>query len=67
VANGHEAIVNKLLFEIGKVNPGLADVNGRTPLSQTVEGRSIAVVQLLLARGVEIDYKYCIVSESNSG
>jgi ankyrin repeat protein len=42
----------------------LKDMNGQTPLSQAVEGESIAVVRLLLAQGVKIDYSYTIVSES---
>jgi ankyrin repeat protein len=62
---GHEATV-ELLLETGKVNPDLQrGWNHQTPLVQAVEGGSIAVVQLILGQGVEIDYVYTTVSESN--
>jgi ankyrin repeat domain-containing protein 50 len=59
---GHEAVV-KLFLETDKVNPDSKDANGQTPLSQAIEGGSVATVRLLLARGVEINYKYYIVGE----
>jgi ankyrin repeat protein len=58
---GHEDAV-KLLLETGKIDLELKDKNGRTPLSRAVAGGSVAVVQLLLAKGVKTDYKYKIVS-----
>ena len=63
---GREDVV-KLLLETGKVNPDLEDSSGnnRKPLSCAVEGSNVAVVQLLLAEGVKLDYNYKIVSEFN--
>ncbi|KAN0081030.1 hypothetical protein V8E54_004234 [Elaphomyces granulatus] len=59
----HEVVV-KLLLETGKIDLELKDSKCRTPLSFAVEGGSVAVVQLLLAKGVKTDYKYEIyVSE----
>ena len=60
---GHEDVV-RLLLETGKVNPELEDSDGWTPLSKAVEGRSVAVIQLLLDQGAKTDYWYLIVSES---
>ena len=51
----------KLLLEDG-ARPDLEDEGGQTPLSRAVEGGSVAVLQLLLAKEVKIDYKYNIVS-----
>jgi len=59
VKKGYEAVV-ELLLETGKVNPDIKDVYGWTPLSYAVEGGSVAIVQHLLAKGVEMDYKYNI-------
>ena len=58
----HEVVV-KLLLETGNANPDMKDVNGRRPLTCAIEGGSVAVVQHLLAKEVEMDYKYKIVSE----
>ena len=51
----------KLLLENG-AGPDFEDEGGQTPLSRAVEGGSVAVVQLLLAKEVKMDYKYNIVS-----
>ena len=51
----------KLLLE-NDAQPNLGDEKGQTPLSRAVENRSIAVIQLLLAKEVKMDYKYNIVS-----
>jgi ankyrin repeat protein len=45
-------------------SPDFEDWYGRTPLVRAIENGRVAVVQLLLARGVKTDYKYT-VSESN--
>ena len=58
---GDERVVN-LLLENGAA-PDFEDRDGQTPLSRAVEGRSVAVVQLLLAKEVKMDYRYNIVSE----
>ena len=51
----------KLLLENG-AGPDFEDEGGQTPLSRAVAGGSVAVVQLLLAEEVKMDYKYDIVS-----
>ena len=48
----------KLLLENG-AGPDFEDEGGQTPLSRA---RSVAVVRLLLAKEVKMDYKYSIVS-----
>ena len=58
--NGDESIV-KLLLENG-AGPDFEDEGGQTPLSRAVAGGSVAVVRLLLAEEVKMDYKYSIVS-----
>jgi ankyrin repeat domain-containing protein 50 len=63
VGESHEAVV-KLLLETGDANPDLRDARGWAPLSWAIE-REIAVVRILLARGVKLDYNYYVVSESN--
>ncbi|KAN0077469.1 Ankyrin repeat-containing domain protein [Elaphomyces granulatus] len=62
---GHEAVV-ELLLETGKVNPDIKDENDRTPLSCAVEGGSVAIVQLLIAKGVKTNYKYRITPLSRA-
>ena len=52
----------KLLLENG-AQPDFEDENGQTPLSRAVGEGSVAVVQLLLAKEVKMDFKYIIVSE----
>jgi ankyrin repeat protein len=59
---GHERVV-ELLLQSGAC-PNFEDEPSRTPLARAVEGGSAAIVQLLLAREVKIDYKYTVVSES---
>ena len=54
----------KLLLENG-AQSDFGDKGGQTPLSRAVEGRSVAVVQLLLAKEVKMDFKYSYVSEWN--
>jgi ankyrin repeat protein len=55
----------ELLLQNGAY-PDFEDEHGQTPLTRAVEGGSVVIVQLLLAREVKIDYKYTIVSESNN-
>ena len=52
----------KRLLENG-ARPDFEDENGQTPLSRAVENRGVAVVQLLLAKRGETDFKYHIVSK----
>ena len=54
----------KLLLENG-AQPDFEDENGETPLTRAVEEGSVAVVQLLLAKEVKMDYKYTLVSETH--
>ena len=49
----------QLLLENG-AQPDFEDEKGQTPLSRAVENGSVAVVQLLLAKEVKIDFKYNI-------
>ena len=53
----------ELLLKYG-AQPDLEDNTGWKPLSRAVERGSAAIVQLLLAQGVKMDYNYKIVSES---
>jgi ankyrin repeat protein len=57
---GDERVV-KLLLENG-AGPDFKDEGGQTPLSRAVAGGSVAVVRLLLAKEVKMDYKCSIVS-----
>ena len=50
----------KLLLENG-AGPDLEDELGQTPLSRAVEAGGVAIIRLLLAKEVKIDYKYNIV------
>jgi ankyrin repeat protein len=52
----------KLFLENGAL-PDFSDVTGQTPLSRAIERGHVAVVQLLLAKDVKMDYRYNIVSE----
>ena len=58
---GDERVV-KLLLEIG-AQPDVEDMNGHTPLSRAVVKGSVAVVQLLLAKKVRLNFRYKTVSE----
>ena len=49
----------KLLLENGAQSDA-EDENGQKPLSRAVEGGNVAVVQLLLAQEVKLDFKYRI-------
>jgi len=51
----------KLLLENG-AGPDFEDEGDQTPLSRAVAGGSVAVVRLLLAKEVKMDYKYSINS-----
>jgi ankyrin repeat protein len=51
----------KLLLE-NDAQPNFGDEKGQTPLSRAVENRSIAVIQLLLAKEARMDFKYSTVS-----
>ena len=52
----------KLLLENG-AQPDFKAQNSQTPLSRAVDGENVAVVQLLIAKGAKINFKYKIVSE----
>ena len=54
----------KLHLENG-AQSDFGDEEGQTPLSRAVESGSVAVVQLLLAKEVKMDFKYNYVSEWN--
>ena len=53
-----------LLLENG-AQPDFEDENRWTPLSRAIEGGNSGVVELLLAQGVKVDYRYKIVSKSD--
>jgi ankyrin repeat protein len=55
----------ELLLQNG-ASPDFEDMYGRTALARVVENGNVAVLRLLLARGVKIDHKYNIVSKSIS-
>ena len=67
--NGDKAVV-ELLLKNG-AQPDFEDEKGCTPLSRAIEGdegdegEHAVVIQLLLAEGVKVNYRYEIVSESN--
>jgi ankyrin repeat protein len=60
---GDKAVV-ELLLENG-AQPDFEDEKGCTPLSRAIEGEHSVVVQLLLAEGVKLNYRYELVSKSN--
>jgi hypothetical protein len=51
----------ELLLQNGAY-PDFDDEYHQRPLARAIEGGSLAVVQLLLAREAKIDYNYTIVS-----
>ena len=59
VEKGDEKAV-KLLLDNG-AQLDFEDESGQTPLSRAVNGGSVAIVQLLLAREVKLHYKNHIV------
>jgi Ankyrin repeats (3 copies) len=61
--NGNEGVVNLLLAH--NADPNSTCAEGWTPLTRAVESGGTAIVRLLLMNGVEMDYNYKIVSESN--
>jgi ankyrin repeat protein len=61
--NGDKAVV-ELLLKNG-AQPDFEDEKGWTPLPRAIEGEHAVVVQLLLAEGVKINYRYEFVSKSN--
>ena len=52
----------ELLLKNG-AQPDFEDQNKCTPLSRAVEEGNAAVVELLLAQGVKVDYQYTLVSK----
>ena len=54
----------KLLLENG-AQSDFGDEGGHTPLSRAVESGGVAVMQLLLAKEVKMDYKYKIVRDTS--
>ena len=54
----------QLLLDKGAL-PDFEDANGWTPLSRAVEEGNVAVLKLLLAKEVKMDYRYTMVSESH--
>jgi ankyrin repeat protein len=66
--NGNKEVV-ELLLKYG-AQPDFEDENNCTPLSRAVEGiyaegRNAEVVDLLLAQGVKINYRFIAVSKFN--
>ena len=66
VLMGHEAVVKRLLDDDG-VDRDCKHSSGKTPLSLAVSNRKPEIVRLLLEKGVEVDYSYEEVSQSNYG
>ena len=58
---GDKGVV-KLLLKNG-AQPDVKDEDRCTPLSQAIEGGNAAVVELLLAQRVKVDYQYRAVSK----
>jgi ankyrin repeat protein len=54
----------ELLLRNG-AQPDFEDKDRCTPLSRAVDKGKAAVVELLLAQGVKVDYRYKIVSKFN--
>jgi len=54
----------ELLLKNG-AQPDFEDQSSCTPLSRAIEGGNAAVVELLLAQGVKVDYRYRLVSKFN--
>ena len=48
-----------------RAQPDFEDEKSCTPLSRAIEGGNTAVVELLLAQGVKVDYRYRLVSKFN--
>jgi ankyrin repeat protein len=48
-----------------RAQPDFEDEDSCTPLSRAIEGGNAAVVELLLAQGVKVDYRYKLVSNFN--
>ena len=63
-AEKDDKIVVELLLKHG-AQPDLEDENKCTPLSRAIETGNAAVVELLLAQGVKVDYQYKMVSKSD--
>ena len=60
---GDKAVI-ELLLKNG-AQPDLEDKNGCTALSRAIEGGHAVVVQLLLAQGAKLNYRYELASKSN--
>ena len=60
---GHEAVVKQLLNE-GRTDRNCKDSSGRTPLSLVIGGHS-KILALLLEKGVEVNFTYNAVSQSD--
>ena len=58
---GDKAVVELLLKN--RAQPDFEDENGCTPLSRAIDGEGAAVVELLLAQGVKVNYKCKVVSK----
>jgi ankyrin repeat protein len=54
----------ELLLQNG-AQPDFEDEGRCTPLSRAIETGNAAVIELLLAQGVKVDYRYKIVSKFN--
>ena len=60
---GHKRVVELLLKN--RAQPDVEDEDSCTPLSRAIEGGSAVVIELLLAQGVKVDYRYKLVSKFN--
>ncbi|KAN0070269.1 hypothetical protein V8E54_011850 [Elaphomyces granulatus] len=56
---GDKEVVELLLKN--RAHPDFEDENSCTPLSRAIEGGNAAVVELLLAQGVKVDYGYRLI------
>ena len=54
----------ELLLKNG-AQPDFEDEDRCTPLSRAIETGNVAVIELLLAQGANVDYQYKIVSKFN--
>ena len=66
VKTRHEAVVKQLLGE-GRVDRNCKDRNRRTPLSLIIGHPTVNILTLLLGKGVEVNFTYKVVRQSDVG